>query len=411
MILPSYKHKLGFFVGILMFSTYILTLTYAQPVTTFSGRVVNEDGKPVIGISVVLGLYSLKNDKETFSDFIPLLKSKTNRQGEFSLKDIPPEPVRLFVNKNDLKTSMLSIEIGNLTLHPNNHPPITEIKFSLEPGTELENAVIKVRTNIQPQIYARIVSADGTPIENASIRYKLLYKDLDGIGSGSSGNRAETDAEGYLSVDLEVDDEPKYYRLGVEYQGYFAKTEPFILHEGQPEVYRLLKLNERPIPEEERTKERITAELEALLEPASMWVINPENRHAYKKIYCHSIEDAIAKVTAENAYLVSFNNKAEEEWVTKIFGKLYFPEKKFWIGLSYKAEAGKWAWHSGEPITYTNWEATKQPDGNIQKKTFAIVGFSGQWEMVEPGKRAARSIYKAILEKEDVPVKTSIKAK
>lgn len=393
-----YRLRLALFVGIVMFFTFISQSTFAQESTTFSGRVVDEAGNPVVGVSVAIGSYTLKRSG-TRSEFLTLLERQTDLQGSFSITNIPPGSIRLALSKDDTKITVLSVEIDDLIFYPNNYPPFTEMRFSLDPKTKIENAVIKIKTNIRPQIRARVVSADGKPIVDAQILYKLLHRDLNATGRGYSSDHGRTDAEGYFVEKLRVDDEPQFYMIGIEYNGYFAKAAPFILHEGQPLVHLLLRLNENPIPEKERTRERVYGELTALLEPPPVWAINPANGHAYKKISCHSIEDAIVKATAENAYLVSINDKAEEQWIKKIFGKV-----SFWIGLSDVAEEGKWVWHSGEPVTYTNWDDRGRSTGNTEMKDFVTVDdFTGRWRAVEPGKRRARPVNKVILEREELP--------
>ena len=43
------------------------------------------------------------------------------------------------------------------------------------------------------------------------------------------------------------------------------------------------------------------------LDTKGVWVVNPENGHAYKKIRFGGVENAIAQAVKENAYLVSIN--------------------------------------------------------------------------------------------------------
>ena len=396
----NHKQRLGFLVTIAIFFSLTVSFAFAQEGATFSGRVVDERGSPVVGISVAIRPYMVKAREE---QFLPLLVKQTGLQGNFSITDIPPISVKLVVG--DEETKILSIEIGDLILYPNNRPPFQEMRFSLVPGSETKNAVIKIKTEIKPQIRARVVAADGTPITEAPIRIRMVRRDIDESGRGHSSGFRHTDAEGYFVEDLRVDDEPQYYRLGVEYQGYLAKSVPFILHEGQPEVHLLLRLNEKPIPEDEWTGERLLNALDEFLNPPSVWVVNPVNGHAYKEVYCHSLDDAIAKAAAENAYLVSINDKAENEWIKKVFEGRYI-----WIGLSDAAEEGKWVWHSGEPVTYTNWINIERSTGNTDMKDYVIIeNFTGKWEAVIPGNEQARSIQKAILERADIPVETSSK--
>lgn len=403
----NYKQRLGFLVAITVFLTSTLSFAFAQEGATFSGKVVDERGNPVAGILIAIRPYMIKAGGIREEGFLPLLLRQTDSQGSFSITNIPPVSVKLVVggdHHDDPETKTLSVEIGDLILYPNNDPPFDEMRmrFSLAPGAKFENVVIKVKTEIQPQIRARVVAADGTPVAKAQIRIRMLRRDIDATGSGASSGTIHTDAEGYFVEKLRVDDEPQFYVLGIEYGGYFAKAVPFILHEGQPEVHLLLKLNENPIPLDKQKAEDVNVKLEEFLNPPTVWAVNPANGHAYKKIYCHSIEDAIAKASAENAYLVSINDKAENEWITKILGG-----RNFWIGLSDVTEEGKWVWHSGEPLTYTNWDDYEQGIGNTDMKDYVVIGFSGRWQPVASGDGQTWRIQKAILERTNLPVETS----
>lgn len=255
--------------------------------------------------------------------------------------------------------------------------------------------------NPQKQIRARVVSINGTPLTNAYIRVQLLHTDLDGSGWGNSPDTKQTDAEGFFLKDLREDDEPHIYILGVEYHGYIAKTDPFIIDEEKPQVPFLLTLNGDPTQEARQTSDQAYAALERFLHPPAVWVVNPVNGHAYKRIYCQDIIDASAQAAVENAYVVALNNRAEEVWI-----KNAFRHELFWIGLSDATEEGKWAWHSGEPVEYTNWEEKYHAaeGDNTEMKDYAIVGFTGRWESVAVDSDG--ETYTAFLERGDLPVKT-----
>lgn len=409
-----YRQKLSLLLGMTLLFTFAASFALAQKGATFSGRVVDERGNPVVGIPIEIQR-EIKDGEVEIEDFLPILVRETGVQGSFSIRNIPPLPVKLEVGEDQRETKILSIDIGNLTLYPNNdrHPHFSEMRFSLTPGTTIEDAVIKVKTQIRPQIRARVVYDDGMPIANGQIRYEFRRKDLDASGGGSSSGTLDTDGEGYFLQDLRVDNEPQFYVIGIEYDGFFAKSIPFILHEGQPEVHLLLKLGSHAIPPEERDPLRIQAELEALLNPTPVWAVNPTNGHAYKKIYCLDIEDAIAKATAEKAYVVSINDRAEGKWLQQIC------RTDFWIGLNDVAEEGKWVWHSGEPVTYTNWvnygnEAdTNKDGGNTEMKDYVIVRQfgSGGWRAAAPRDGRTRFIKVAIIEKPTLPIQKAADSK
>lgn len=406
----NFRQNLGFFVGVAVLCFLAGSLAFAQDGVTVSGRVVNEAGDPVVGISIAIQPYKVMGNRRE-EGFVPLWERQTDAEGHFSIWPITPMESVRFVLKGaqgeQIEIQILSIEINEITLYPNGHPhpPFNTIQFSLEEGTEIENAVITVKTDIRPQIRARVVFADGTPVTNAQIRVRMMRTDLDGSGGGSSSGGRQTDTEGYFVENLRVDSEAQFYTLGVEHLGLLAKAPPFILHEGQPQVHLLLKLNGNPVPLAERPQAEAPSDsLEAFLNPPSVWIVNPANGHAYKRIYCDNIADAMDQATAENAYLVSINDHAENEWLKGIFER-----ENFWIGLSDTAEEGQWAWHSGEPVTYTDWGENDQDSGNTEMKDYAIMlGFhQGSWVAVAPGDHHTNFTKRAVLERADLPVETS----
>ena len=406
MNLQNFRQNIGFFVGIAVLSVLASSPTFAQEDVSVSGRVLNEVGDPVVGITIAIQPYKVMGNRRE-QGFIELWQRQTDSEGRFSITNImPAESVRFVVGGEQgaqTEIQILSIEMGELTLYPNTHPHFRGMQFSLAAGTEIENAVITVKTDIRPQVRARVVYADGTPVTNAQIRTRMLRRDLDGSGSGSSSGGTQTDDDGYFVENLRVDDDPQFYTLGVEYQGLLAKAPSFILHEGQPQIHLLLSLNGNPVPLAERPPvPPMSDALTAFLTPPAVWIVNPANGHAYKRIHCDNIEDAMTQATAENAYLVSINDEAESDWLQGIFER-----ERFWIGLNDVAEEGQWTWHSGEPVTYTNWGEHERDGANTEMKDYVIVGFGGRWEVAAPGAGGqAHFIKKAILERANLPVKT-----
>ena len=367
----------------------------AQEKATLSGTVVNESGEPVINVKVQIRPTKFKHGGIREQHFMQHLVQHTDIDGSFTLTNIPPESVKILIGDDDTETKILSIELENLTLFPEERPPFKIMLFSLEPGAKIENAIIKVKTKIIPQIRARVVAADGTPITDSQVNTAINRNDLDRSGSGRSRGPRRTDSEGYFTEKLRVDDEPQFYRIAIEYDGHFAVTDPFIPHQGQPVVHLLLKLNDKPIPFDEITPERVSAEFNRLLSTPAVWVRNPINGHHYKRIYCHSMEDALTQSEIEKAYLVSINDKIEEKWIQNITGM-----SNHIIGLRYMVEEGKWKWHSGEPVTYTNWGDEKFDNKNIDLQDNVIVRYHDKWHILGSHLHTQFPLM-AILEKEN----------
>ena len=406
MNLQSFKQNLGLLLLMMILSLLVSSSIVAQQGATISGHVVDELGNPVTNTSVALHRYKFIDGDAGRGHFVPFWQKPVGLDGRFSFINIAPtESVSFVVDDERTKGKILSIQMGELTLYPGDHPLFGKVRFSLEAGLDIEDVVITVNTNIPPQVRARVVSANGTPLANARISIRMLRRDLDGSGSGGSGGTRQTDPEGYFVEDLRVEDDPRFYILGIEYQGLFAKAPPFILHEGQPQVHLLLTLNGNPDPLA-RPPVRppvgapAFAALMAFLDPPTVWIVNPANGHAYKKIHCDSVADATAQAAAENAYLVAINDEAENEWLTGIFER-----ERFWIGLNDVAEEGQLVWDSGEPVTYTNWGEHERVGNNTEVNDYVISGH-GRWEMVAPGSGHANFVKTAILERKDVPVET-----
>ena len=403
MNLQSFKQNLGVLFSVTMIlSVLVSSSVVAQQGATISGRVVDELGDPVVGTSVALHRYKAIEDDERRVPFVPFWQKPVNLDGSFSFVNIAPtESVSFVVEDERTKGKILSIQMGELTLYPGDHPHFGKVRFSLEAGMDIENVVITVNTNIPPQVRARVVSADGTPLVNTTIYVAVHRRDLDGTGYGGSSGTRQTDAEGYFVEDLQVDDDPRFYALGVEYQGLFAKVPPFILHEGQPQVHLLLTLDGNPDTLARPPVGPPSTALTAFLDPPTVWIVNPANGHAYKKIHCDSVVDATAQATAENAYLVAINDEVENEWLDGIFGR-----ERFWIGLNDATEEGQLVWDSGEPVTYTNWGEHERAGDNTEVNDYVIWGFGGRWEMVAPGSSQTHFVKNAILERTDVSVET-----
>ena len=260
------------------------------------------------------------------------------------------------------------------------------------------NVVTTAQTDNRPQVQARVVFADGTPLVNADIHVLVQRRKFGGSGSGSSGSTMQTDSDGYFVETLDGNDD-EFYMLGVTYRGRFAKAPPFIFHKGQPQVHLLLTLDGNGVLPARWRPRQVFTTLEAFLEPPPVWAVNPTNGHAYKRVRCQDVMHAMILAAAENAYLVSINDKVEDVWLQQIF-----EPDSFWIGLSDVAEEGQWVWHSGEPVTYTNWGEDEEYGGNTEVNDYVISDWGGKWQAV--GDEHSTFLTGAILEKTDIPVKT-----
>ena len=93
------------------------------------------------------------------------------------------------------------------------------LAFSFTVGTQ-------VQAGNRPQIRARVVHPDGTPLANADIYVLVRSNDIDASGSGGSGGTTQTDAAGYFVEILQGDNESQFYEIGVAYQWVSRESTP-----------------------------------------------------------------------------------------------------------------------------------------------------------------------------------------
>ena len=386
---------------VLLFGT--LSYSNAQEATsTLSGRLVGVDGKPIAGISIAIQPSETFDGRER-QGRVFVLKSQTDDAGRFSIANITPVSVQLVILPYDEPDhEILSVKMGLVTVYQQELPPFGGIVFAVKPGTHIEN--VEVIAKPRMRIRGRVVFADGKPLAKARIGVNVRRRSFDGQGSGRSSGGSQTDDAGYF---VEYVDTPGLYTVTVSYQEFSTTAEPFPLQEDERKDNVLFTLESEPILSDAPRRRA-----QASTRPApgeGVWVVNPANRHAYKSIRCESWNDANSQAAAEDAYLVSINDEAEQKWLSEIFGS-----RAYWIGLTDLAKEGEWGWTNGEPVTYTNWRQPYEPmDTDRGEEDYVFMGHSpiGEWSDVGPESGAWMSVRMAILEKEHVPTKPSAEDK
>ena len=374
--------------------------------SSLSGRVVDTKGKPVAGLALAIKPVKMVEPRDMVPriPFASWSRVVTDKEGRFAFHNIDAGLYQFVMFPESASDyEIISAEIGDLTFYStaflkNFQTWFGKLTFTIEPGAHLEDVVVNVK---QPRmrIRGRVLLKDGTPLANTDIGLTVRRRKRDtfllilpsGGSAGSSGRNVKTDAEGYFVS--YYPNEASEYSVIVKYEGASARSKWFRLRKGQryDELVLVLRdLEEHRVQQNNRVKARL-----------SVWVVNPDNDHAYKRIQCDSWEDAKAKAAAENAYLVAINDEAEQKWLEAVYREKTF----FWIGLRVPKKEAAWQWDNGEPLTYTNWINAQQPESvSIAEgeAPVAVEFFLKRWMAIGTESPFLPLIKYTILEKEDI---------
>ena len=395
--------------------------------TVLSGSVVNEQEEPIPGITIGVQSVVIKNNVavpmftsaaaalETGDEVygLSLQKARTDSEGYFTLTQIRSGPLQLLVLPVEPLTALqlagstssprfqptpnfeppleiLSVKVGMMTFHQ--QQTLTgsgKVTFAIKPGFHVKD--IKVKARYRSRLHGRIVFADETPLVNEEVQAKVVKELPNGaILPGQTQWTLRTDAEGYF---VKYGDGPGVYTLSIHYKDKRVMPVQFQLTKGQKHYKGpILKFSSKSFP--------VPAQLPVIEPPSNattVWVVNPENGHAYKRIGCKSALDALNQAASENANLVAINSETEQKWLTEIFGN-----HLFWVGLKGSGKTSEWQWDNGEPLTYTNWAAygAFQHPLHGKKNVFVVVNLSdGKWHAIQPNHSLWQKTHMAILEK------------
>lgn len=378
---------------------------------SISGIVVNENGETMPGLELMIKPIEFGAGV----DIIPRMpldswkSSVTGNQGGFSFRDIDPVSSQLVILPElGSDFNIISLKIGDMTFYSkefvrNLSVGYGNLTFSIEPHMSLDNMVVTVKAPPM-RIRGRILLDDGKPLVNGRINLRvqqrirdtfLFFFRIDG-SSSSRGGTNKTDSEGYFVSYFP--DEAAEYSVSVIYEGVSAKTRWFRMKEGQRYDKIVLKLKgvkKRRMKQMDREKKR-----------QSMWMVNPENGHAYKKVRCKNWKEAKIQSATEDAYLVTIESEDEQRWLEAIFSESLF----YWIGLRTPHNGALWLWDNGEQLTYDNWlKAPESTDLSTRESgvPIAMEFYSKRWIEVGSDSEFLPFVKYAILEKENLQTLSS----
>lgn len=458
-------------VGAALFIGFIAHSIAQKQASTLSGRVVDVEGNPVAELPVFVRAVERPDGRNLFifsSDHFDARYAHTDFDGRFSITDIPSgsicfgslsdtiktlisddlEPnIKKALEKKDVAAlrssgidqlesddlesdvNILSLNVQGITFYPRRD--FNKIVFAVKPGAHIENVLVKVKPRMR--IRGRVVFKDGTPAANARLRVSIRYRYKDRDSSSSSKDEnPRTDADGNFIVYLKERNKAASYTFSVRYMGLVTHSEPVLLNPGERLDGLTFTFDSEPIfpkpqprkietdasttpkrqPRKAETKTEKSNPVQEHLsrqKPEEVWIVNPANGHAYKRVYCKTRDDAVAQATEEKAHLVTINDAKEQAWLNAVFGHQFY-----WIGLSDAKEEGKWQWHNGEPLNYENWltEDYFSEFIDANDRDYVVTTFvDGKWYAVSPKSAITRMISTAIIEKADVKIKQSYKEK
>ena len=401
--------------------SYVLSLTFIAYIaflfspslqsaaTIFSGRVVDEAGKPVSGVELALPGFRVTTPQDQDEPvFLPSQQAEANEDGEFLINNIASPSVQLVLLPfRAAAYEIRAAKIEGISFYiDENRGRYGGLTFAITPGADVKDVEIIVRPRMR--IRGRVLSADGTPLRNERVGFRIERRKIEGRGGGGGGGTRDLDADGYF---VEYVERPAYYTVSVEYQGQSATSEEILLEDGERYDKLVLTLDDKPPLKPDRAvarapdRERFQAAWNR--DRQGMWAINPENRHAYKRMYCESREEAHTRAVEQGAHLVTINDAAEQEWLLEAFGR-----ENYWIGLTDASKAENPHWDNGEPVTYTNWSSPEKTagdeeagqDGEAKQNYTVLIGLTGKWQETRQGNPLARLTERAILEKEHFTV-------
>ncbi len=372
-----------------------------------NGHVVDDSGNPVSDVKLAIipveygngGWWPIPvDDDQDWPDDPLAFPAEVNSNGDFTIKAINQGPYAFgVVPYYKPIAQVLRLKIGGISFYSIDNMIGSGIVFAPESTEKIENIEVTLTRFLRVQ--GTVLHMDETPVANARIKFNVKQLGLDGVGEGGIGIGAKTDIEGNFTqyVPSHING-PAFYILSVNYQGQRAMLKPIVVKPGYRTHNAVFKLNSPiipPSPLDVPNRLKAGASVYSGVDAQDVWVVNPLNGHAYKKIRSRSPENAIVQSKEEGAYLVRINDEAEQEWIKKVF-----LQDRILIGLNDIEKEGVWKWHNGESVEYTNWAEDEPDDSDDGDEDYVILTMQG-WKDIGPESIEWRWVQTTLLEKEN----------
>lgn len=315
-----------------------------------SGRVITSNGEPISDIDIGIGV----------------IRSTTDSNGRFTIKNIPSSHTKFNIYD---KINVRAIKFGNIAFYYHGSNWHDSLNYALKPGANINN--IEIITSPQLKIKGQIVFKDGEPLADTFVQINF-----DTLSTGSdSGSRfkktLQTDSKGNFE---NIVYSQGVYVLSINYRGLTVESTPFFVHENVQHESIVLTLDGGPNDLDELVTElsndNSSRDYYGVPDIPGVWIVNPENGHAYKWVKCKNWIDAKVIADKENAHLVSITTEEEQIWLESIF-----THRAYWIGLTDFNIEGKWEWETGEPVTFTNWGVPEKDLLRLTKHPLSFLNF------------------------------------
>ena len=207
---------------------------------TFSGRVIDKGGNPIVGRAVAIipvedgngAWFPTEADDAEWPDDPLAFQVKTDRDGRFTINARIQGPVMLgLLPYYKPEAAILKVKIGEMFAYPSGNAVGRGIVFAPEPGKAIEDIEITAKRFLQVQ--GKVRRMDGTPLDNARIKFSVRQLGFDGEGDANVSWGIQTDVGGDFVQYIEsYTDGPAFYIVSIRYQGQHVAAKPIVVKSG-----------------------------------------------------------------------------------------------------------------------------------------------------------------------------------